>query len=819
MLMVTPRLALFTPACLAFACLLMQSVQATEAQNGPYQLPPPELQAVVDAPRGPLFKLGPQRKTALLVQLPGLPGIADVAQTEIRLAGLRINPRTRAANHVDFANNLSLLEISTGKQRNISGLPAKIKISDTAWSSDERWLAFSRWVDDGVELWLVDVVNAKARRLINDKLNAITGPGFAWVGEQLLVSLYPARQKAIPSDPGIPVGPNTLESRGGKGSQHRTYPDMLRTARDADLLDWYLETQLAWVTPQGQVQRLPMVSQFLKHQASPDGKLILTSKLKRPYSYMLPVDRFAQTIEVWDHSGKKIKTLAERPMRERLPVNGDAVVTGPREFGWRNDKPATLYWLEAQAGGDPEAPAKVHDALFQQPVPFNAAPQKLMDLAWRFSNIQWGNDGIALVTETWRKSRDTRTWRIQPGVADSKPDLLFARKTEDQYAHPGTPITQHNSYGRPVLRITADGRSFFLTGTGASPEGDRPFLDKFDFTHKQSQRLWRSAAPYYEEVLGLLSDNNSFITSREANEERPNFYLRELNNPAYLKALTQFPHPMPQFKGIKKIPLRYEREDGLELSATLHLPPGYEPKRDGPRPLLIWAYPREFKTSEAAAQVTGSPYRFNRISYNGPQVMLARGYVVLDGPSMPVIGEGRKEPNDTYLEQLRMNAEAAIDEVVRQGVAERHRVAIGGHSYGAAMVASLLAHTRLFRAGIARSGAYNRTLTPFGFQSEDRNFWQAKKTYMEMSPFYYAQYFKDPLLLIHGEQDNNPGTFPLQSERMFQALQGLGVPSRLVMLPNESHAYRARESIMHMLWEQDRWLEMYVKHAKPENAN
>lgn len=819
MLMVNPRNSLLTPVCLAFACLLFKAVHASEAQNGPYQMPPAELQAVVDAPRGPLFKLGPQRKTALLVQLPGLPGIAEVSQHELRLAGLRINPRTRAANHTDFANSLSLLDIATGKQRSITGLPAKARISDTAWSSDERWLAFSRWADDGVELWLVDVANAKARRLINDKLNAITGQGFAWVGERLLVSLYPAKQRPIPADPGLPAGPNTMESRGGKASQHRTYPDMLRTARDAELLDWYLETQLAWVSPHGQVQRLPVSSQFLKHQASPDGKLILTSRIRRPYSYLLPVERFAQTIELWDQSGKKIKTLAERPLRERLPSNGDAVVTGARDFGWRNDKPATLYWLEAQAGGDPEAQSKVHDVLYQQSAPFNGSAQKLMDLAWRFSNVQWGNDGIALVTETWRKTRDTRTWRIQPGVAESKPDLLFARKTEDQYANPGSPITQHNSFGRPVLRVTADGRAFFLTGTGASPEGDRPFLDKFDFTHKQSHRLWRSAAPYYEEVLGLLGDNTSFITSREANEERPNFYLRDLNNPNQLKALTQFPHPMPQFKGVKKVPLRYEREDGVELSATLHLPPGYDPKRDGPRPLLIWAYPREFKTSEAAAQVTGSPYRFNRISYNGPHVMLARGYVVLDGPSMPVIGEGRKEPNDTYLEQLRMNAEAAIDEVVRQGVAERHRVAIGGHSYGAAMVASLLAHTRLFRAGIARSGAYNRTLTPFGFQSEDRNFWQAKKTYMEMSPFYYAQYFKDPLLLIHGEQDNNPGTFPLQSERMFQALQGLGVPSRLVMLPNESHSYRARESIMHMLWEQDRWLEMYVKHAKPENGN
>lgn len=232
----------------------------------------------------------------------------------------------------------------------------------------------------------------------------------------------------------------------------------------------------------------------------------------------------------------------------------------------------------------------------------------------------------------------------------------------------------------------------------------------------------------------------------------------------------------------------------------------------------MWAYPAEFKSADAAGQVKDSPYKFNRISYWGPQAFLTMGYTVLDNFSVPIVGEGDKEPNDTYIPQLVASAEAAVDEVVRRGVADRNRIAVGGHSYGAFMTANLLTHTRLFKAGIARSGAYNRTLTPFGFQAEERNYWQAPDVYNAMAPFNYADHIKDALLMIHGEQDNNSGTFPIQSERMYAAVKGLGGTARLVLLPNEAHAYRARESIMQMLAEMNNWLETYVKQAKPEKV-
>ncbi|MFZ6676168.1 prolyl oligopeptidase family serine peptidase [Undibacterium sp. Xuan67W] len=833
-MMVPTPIQLFLPLLTGLSLVLSASASAAEspAVNTTYQLPAAELQAVVDAPRGPSFQMGPQRKVALLVSLPGLPGIADVAQPELKLAGLRINSKLRAASRFEFGDGMSLLDVASGKIRTITGLPANPRIADTAWSADERWIAFSRWSDTGVELWLLDVDKASAHRLIKEPLNAVAGAGFSWLNglsradkaeapQKLLVRLDPLKQAAAPVAPIAPAGPNTQESLGGKVTQNRTYPDMLKSPADADLLDWQLQSQLAVVTTKGEVQRIGQVTVLLAAQSSPDGKYILATQLRRPYSNMLPISRFPQLVEMWDMQGKKLKTMTERPLRDRLPPGNDAVQTGPRNYGWRSDQPATLYWAEAQDGGDPNVEATIRDSLFQQAAPFEAAPQKLQDLATRFADVDWGRDDLALVTEFWWKTRDLKTWRISPGSSaqqaqSTPPELLFSHKSEDRYADPGSPSKRINEFGRAVLRTAADGHSLFLIGAGASPEGDRPFLDSFDMKTRQSTRLWRSAAPYYEHVLTVLDDaGKQVITSRETSDERPNFYLRDLTGHAELRALTQFPHPTPQFKGVQKQQINYTRADGVALSATLYLPPGYDPKRDGPRPMLMWAYPEEFKSAAAAGQVKDSPYKFNRISYWGPQIMLARGYTVLDHPAMPIVGEGKQEPNDTYLPQLKMDAEAAVNEVVRLGVADRNKIAIGGHSYGAFMTANLLAHTRLFRAGIARSGAYNRSLTPFGFQSEDRNFWEAKNVYQAMAPFNFANQIKDPILFIHGEQDNNSGTFPIQSERMYQALQGLGAVTKLVMLPNESHAYRARESILQMLWEQDRWLDKHVKNAPP----
>jgi dipeptidyl aminopeptidase/acylaminoacyl peptidase len=427
--------------------------------------------------------------------------------------------------------------------------------------------------------------------------------------------------------------------------------------------------------------------------------------------------------------------------------------------------------------------------------------------------VTWGNDGLALVTSSWWQTRREKVLKIAPGAPSTEASVLFDRQYEDRYNDPGNPLVRWNDAGRPVLRTADSGRALVLLGAGASPEGDRPFLDVYDLASERGERLFRSAAPYYEQPLKLLgpedADPKLLLVRRESVTEPPNYFVRDLTTGA-LRQLTHFTHPTPHLAGFGKELIRYQRNDGVELTGTLYTPPGWRPA-DGPLPTLLWAYPNEFKSADAASQVRDSPYRFDRINHWSSLIWLAVGYAVLDDPAMPIVGEGDAEPNDTYVQQLTASAQAAVDELVRRGVADRNRIAAGGHSYGAFMTANLLAHTDLFAAGIARSGAYNRTLTPFGFQAEERTFWEAPEVYFAMSPFQNADKIDEPILLIHGQADNNSGTFTVQSERMYAALKGLGGTARLVLLPHESHGYRARESVLHMLWEQEQWLERWLK--------
>lgn len=810
---------------------LMAASSLATAQDSGYQLPPAALQAIVDAPRAPTLSLSPKRNLAAMLATPSLPGISEVAQPELKLAGLRINPRTYSSSRFSFYTGLALLDIDTQKQLVIKGLPADARIADLAWSPDQRYLAFSQVVyadpakgvkESGVQLWLLDVQARSVRKLASQPLSSVYGRGFSWMpdGKTLLVQLKPARLGAAPSPSGIPTGPAIQDSLpGGAVKQLRTYPDLLKNEQDALLFEHYITVQLALIDVTGKQRLVGQPGQFARVSVAPGGKYLLTTTLERPYSYIVPARSFAHKTEVRDLNGKVLHLVVQRPLEEGLPPGNDAVSAGVRDISWRVDAPATLVWAEAQDGGDPAKTAEIRDIVYTQAAPFTAAPAVLAKLASRYAGVAWGRGDLALLNEAWYKTRAVKQWRIYPDAPGKAAELVSSRSFEDRYNDPGSPVMRADAAGLPRLLIGAD-NTILLDGQGASSEGDRPFIDRFSLDTKKTERLFQSAAPYYENVVAVLDEDGSrLLSTRETPTEQPNYYVRNLKaGAAALTPLTHFPHPLPQLKDVQKELIRYKRADGVDLTATLMLPPNYDSKRDGPLPTLMWAYPQEFKTASAASQTKGSPYKFNAVSYWGPAAFLAMGYAVLDNPSFPIVGNGEQEPNDTYLPQLVADAEAAVDEVVKRGVADRHRIAIGGHSYGAFMTGNLLAHTRLFRAGIARSGAYNRTLTPFGFQSEDRSFWQAPAVYQAMSPFNYADKIKDALLMIHGEQDNNSGTFPIQSERMFQAIKGLGGTARLVMLPNESHAYRARESIMHMLYESNNWLEKYVKNAQPPAA-
>ncbi|KAF0249244.1 MAG: glutamyl peptidase [bacterium] len=805
-------LIIFTGTIITFA----QSPPNTQLN---YQVPPKAVADLIDVPPSPSMGLSPRGNWAALAQANNAPSINELAQPELRLAGIRINPRTNGPKQLFFFKKITLMKIATQEKKEITGLPADAQLSFAYWSPDEKHIALTNTTDAGIELWLVEVASGQAKKLTEAKLNLALSRALTWLSDsKTIVSLFvPENRGAVPGVQIVPTGPVTQESI-GKTAPTRTFQDLLKNSYDEQVFEYYTTSYLGMVNLDGKLTKLGNPGVIRGVQASPDGAAFLVQTTHRPYSYSVTSAYFPNRIELWSREGKLIRQLADLALSEQVPVNFDSVLPGPRSYSWRSDVPATLCWTEAQDEGDATKPAEVRDRVFTLTSPFTSEPAVLVSLAYRYGGIEWSDKGFALASEFWNKTRATRTWIIKPDQASTRPNLLFDYSYEDRYADPGSRLFKQNALGRALIMTSPDAKYLYLTGDGASSEGDRPFLDKLNLETHKTERLWRSEAPYYESPVTILdSDAKIVLTQRESKTEPLNYYIRDLASNK-LEALTSFPHPTPQFANVQKEQIRYKRADGVDLTATLYLPQGYSSK-DGPLPLVMWAYPQEFKSAVAAGQVTSSPYRFVRLSYFGPQFLLAQGYAVLDDPTMPIIGEGDKEPNDTYLQQLVSSAQAAIDEVVRRGVTDRDRIAVGGHSYGAFMTANLLAHSRLFRAGVARSGAYNRTLTPFGFQAEERTFWQAPDTYIKMSPFVHADKVKDALLLIHGEADNNPGTFPIQSERFYQAVKGLGGTVRLVMLPNESHGYQARESILHMQWEMIQWLDKYVKNAKPRETN
>ncbi|MDX5481613.1 MAG: prolyl oligopeptidase family serine peptidase, partial [Hymenobacteraceae bacterium] len=589
----------------------------------------------------------------------------------------------------------------------------------------------------------------------------------------------------------------------------RTYQDLLKNRYDESLFDYYMQSQLKLVTLDGQQQAIGKAGIIKSMDVSPDGQYLLVQTIQKPYSYLVPHYYFPYTVEVLDRNGKVVKELAQIPLAEDIPIAFDAVAKGPRSYSWRPDKPASLYWAEAQDGGDANKESEVRDNVYTMDAPFAGKPAKLASTKYRYRGVQWG-DNMAIVNERWWKTRTERSTMIDPSKPSKAPVVLIERSYEDNYNDPGSPVFTKNQYGRSVLLTDKKGQNIYMISEGGSPEGNRPFVSEFNLKNKKANILWRSEAPYYEHPVDIIDLNNKkIITRRESENDPPNYFVRDIKK-KQLTQVTNFPHPTPQLEGVQKEMLQYERADGVKLTAMLYLPKDYK-KGDKPLPMLMWAYPREFKNADAAGQVKSSPYEFTRISSGSPLFWVTQGYAVLDRTDMPIVGEGDAQPNDTYVEQLVASAKAAIDKVVSMGVADPKRIAVGGHSYGAFMTGNLLAHSDLFAAGIARSGAYNRTLTPFGFQQEERTYWQAPEVYFQMSPFSFADKVNEPILLIHGEADNNSGTFPIQSERFYNALKGHGATTRLVFLPAESHGYSAKESIMHMLWEMNQWLDTYVK--------
>lgn len=801
--------------------LFFALLAALPADVSQYKEPPAPIPAILDAAPSPNVRLSPDQRWLLVMERPALPPISEVGAPELRLAGIRINPRSYAGSRDTFMSGLKLIAIPTptaaqakpAKKPPMPPLPAPLsvqvppgrRIVQVNFSPDSKSLAMILSTDDGLELAVADVATGTSRKLTDARLSGVLTSPCSWSASDALVCLMRAAgnppQKSV-----TPTGPAIQETK-GRATPNPTFQDMLQDAGDEAIFEHYATSQPVRITLAGAAVPIGPWGLYRRVSPSPDGKYVLVQKISRPFSYVVPFTRFPTTTEIWASDGTLAKRLAETPLQDGISIASDSAPVGPRDLGWRGGAPSTLVWAEALDKGNPANPAAKRDAVVTLAAPFTTAPLTFMELDYRHDKTEFAADGAVFVSERWNKTRRTRTWRARVGVS---PEIVWDRSSEDRYSAPGTFLTSQTPHG-PVLQSSADGKSFYLSGAGASAEGDQPFLDSFDPVTKKTTRLFRSAAPRYEMPVALL-DARTLLIRRESVTEPPNYLLLNLASKAEVR-LTDFKDPSPELGELKPELLRYKRKDGVELTAKLYLPKGYT-KDKGPLPFLLWAYPREFQSTQAAAQVTGSPYRFERPQGASHLFLLTLGYGILDDPTMPIVGENGKEPNDTYIEQLVASAEAAVKVIVDMGIADPGKIAVGGHSYGGFMTANLLAHTDLFAAGLARSGAYNRTLTPFGFQAEDRTFWQARDTYMGMSPFTYADRIKEPILLIHGAADTNTGTYPIQSERFFAALKGHGATAKLVFLPAEAHGYRARESVGHTLYEMANWLDTYVKNRK-----
>ncbi|MFT5714642.1 MAG: dipeptidyl aminopeptidase/acylaminoacyl peptidase [Flavobacterium sp.] len=789
------------------------SLSILAQENLSYQKPSKSILDLADYERAPSVSMDTKKEYMLLSYRSTYKTLDDLNQDEMRLAGLRINPTTNISSSVTYVNNISLRKINDKNEIQISGLPVNPRISNISWSINEKKIAFAHTTDTGVELWVVDVASSKATKLTEANVNANLSNPFSWFSDNknILVKMLPKdRPVLLDEKKNLPNGP-IISNADGSVSQNRTYPDLLKNRTDETNFQNIITSELYKVGLDGTTTLFKTADMYAGEDFSPDGNYLLLTTIQKPFSYIVPLNRFPSKTTIYDMNGTEIKVANEVPLNEIMPKGFMATRTGKRNMNWRNDEAATLYFVEALDEGDPENKVDYRDQVSEWKAPFDQSPSLLLKMKQRFGGIIWGNQNTAVAIDQWYDTRNTKTYLFNPSNVNQEPKIISDRNSQDIYSDPGNFETVKNNFGKKVLAI--ENNNLYLLGDGFTKNGQFPFIDEFNLKNLNTKRLYTSLYKDKKEDLLSIEDfkKGEVLVQIQSKSEYPNYYFRNIKQKNQLTPITSFKNPFESIENVSKEVIKYKRKDGVELSGTLYLPAGYDKVKKEKLPLLIWAYPSEFKDKSSAGQSNQNPNEFTFPYYGSFVYWVTKGYVVLDDASFPIIGEGTTEPNDNFITQLVDNADAAINAVDALGYINKEKVAIGGHSYGAFMVANLLTHCKLFACGIARSGAYNRTLTPFGFQREQRNYWEVPEVYNTMSPFMNAEKMKTPLLLVHGEADNNPGTFTLQTERYFQALKGLGAPARMVILPKEAHGYAAKENILHLLWEQDQFLEKYLK--------
>ncbi len=823
----------------ALAASLASAATAPSPASAPhgYDQPPKNILDVLHAPEPPGAFVSPTRQAMLLVTTQAFPPMSRVAAPYLKLAGSRVE----IANHskhdtpggygvTPCATAFQLVSVPSGAVTPVA-LPAGACAGRPWWSADGKRFAFANTAHDAVELWIGDASTGALRKVPGVRLNPMLDGALQWMPDRraLLVKLVPDNMGAPPAEPLVPPGPSIQETGSGKG-ESSTYEtrDTLKNPHDEDLFDWYARSQVALVDAATlAVTRVGKPGNIEDVEPAPDGQHLLVVALHKPYSYITTHERFPREVEVWNIAKRNAvtsTTIASIPLTDRVPVAG--VPTGPREFSWRPTDPATLIWAEALDGGDWKVTVPQRDKVMLQKAPFTTPASEITRSTQRFTGFAWTEHTDTALLEEYDENRHWRRVSVMDvDHPQAAPRVLWDLSSDEKYADPGAPVYRIQASGQALIRMQGD--TMWLAGTGASPDGDRPFLDRLDLKTNKSERLFRSDRDSLERFVGFTGDDDrQFLTWHQSVASPPNAYVRTLGAAPAASApageaafdstriaVTHIPDPTPAVRAIRKRLVSYKRADGIDLSFTLYTPPGYV---EGTRvPTILYAYPLDFADASSAGQVTGSQATFTRLRQY--QLLLLAGYAIIDRASFPVIGDPKKA-YDTYLPQLVADAKAAVDEAVRLGVTDPERVGVTGHSHGALMTANLLAHSDLFRAGVATSGSYNKTLTPFGFQSERRSVWEAPEVYSKVSPFFMADKMKLPILIMHGEDDANPGTTPLQATKLYEAIRGNGGTARLVMLPHEPHWYSAMESQEQQIYEMVRWFDMYVKNAPLRTA-
>lgn len=795
-------ISFFVFVCLSFG---LNAQEATE-----YQLPPAAIRELLLATPTPSISIDGKAKYLLVLERPSYPLVEELGQTEFKIAGMRLNPNNFSPTRQNYIKGLSIKEIATNKSLKIKGLPFLLAAMNPTWNPSENKIAFYNVTPTSVDVYVIDLNSMTCQKINKVSANLILGASLVWMDDfSLMYKINANIASTLSKRPITPKGP-TIQENLGKAAPSVTYQDLIKTPYDEYVFEFLAKSQLV-INKNGLESKIGKPDLINSFSISPDKNYILTRILEKPFSYLVTANGFSASIQVLDKKGVHVKTIAQLPSSEGTASGYDNVQNAPRSFEWKDDEGATLVYALPLDSGLIKKPIPFHDAVMAIAAPFNEAPKELFKTAARFSNISWGDETIALVTEVLRSKQ-----RYKVSVYNHKNhslNTLYERSLTDLYSNLGNPVTHKNNYGKEVIATVKNGRALLMNNTtGASEKGDLPYLSIYNLDTKVNEIIWRSKEDCFEYVVEVLDPTTLKLVSRRETElEVPNYYLKSLQSNTSV-VLTDFKNPYVSMAGVTKEKIKYKRADGVDLTGDLYLPKNYNKEKDGPLPTLLWAYPREFTSATDASQIRGNQHKFTLLSWGSPVFYVTQGYAILDNAEMPIVATSKdQKPNDDFVNQLILNANAAIDKLVAMGVSDRNKMAIGGHSYGAFMTANILAHTNLFKAGIARSGAYNRTLTPFGFQNEDRTFWQAPQLYLNMSPFAHADKIKTPILLTHGEMDDNTGTYPINSERLFAAIKGHGGTVRFVYLPYEAHGYRGKENVLHLLYEQGRWLDKYLK--------